>query len=84
MDRPVGASEMLRSVHGPRDHLLPPCTGQEMPPEVSAKVGTFIEKSIPFQVFIYWKHDKNPFYLHTASEFVRHLSHTLSQMILLL
>lgn len=53
MDRLVGASEMLRSVHGPRDHLLPPCTGQEMPPEVSAKVGTFIEKSIPFQVFIY-------------------------------
>lgn len=58
MDRAVGALEMLGSVQGPMDHRLLSCTGQEMPPEVSAKVGTFIEMSTPFQVFIYWKHDK--------------------------
>lgn len=53
MDRAVGALEMLRSAHGPRDHPLLPRTCQEVPPEVSAKVGTFIETPIPFQVFVY-------------------------------
>lgn len=53
MDRAVGALEMLGSVQGPMDHRLLSRTGQEMPPEVSAKVGTFVEMSTPFQVFIY-------------------------------